>query len=92
MVADSIMESVVSSRSHTIAQSRLQYRYINSTAASNYIHGHLGGDGIAGIVLLAIAIIFWVIFVCACFHVRCLLKEDENREQHIDAAKDMEEA
>ena len=47
----------------------------------------LGGAGIAGIVLLAIAIIFWAILLCVCFHVRCLLNEDNDEE-----GKEKEEA
>ena len=56
-------------------------RSINSTAGTYNLHDHLGGAGIAGIVLLGIAIIFWILFLCACFHVRCLLKEENEEDK-----------
>ena len=46
-------------------------------------HSSLDGAGIAGILLLGTAIIFWVVLLCACFHARCLL-EDEHEEKRVE--------
>ena len=80
-MAENIMDAEAIRNSNLLPHDFPSTHPVNSTAGTYSFHGHLGGAGIAGIILLGVAIIFWVLFLCACFHVRCLLKEENEEDK-----------
>ena len=60
-------------------------RSTSNMTTESIANGYLGPVSITGIVLFGLSIIFAITLLCACFRIRCLLKNEiENEQKEVE--------